>query len=101
VETAGPVAGILICDYFVRRKTILNAEDLYRRGGVYEFSKGVNWRAIVALVAGCAVAFVGLVYAPVRVLYDYAWFVGFGVSFLVYLLLMPGRTATAAQKSAA
>jgi len=33
------------------------------------------------------------------VLYDYAWFVGFGVSFLVYLLLMPGRTA--AQKSPA
>ena len=97
----GPVAGILICDYFVRRKTILNAEDLYRRGGAYEFSKGVNWRAIVALLAGCAIAFVGLVYAPVRVLYDYAWFVGFGVSFLVYLLLMPGRTATAAQKSAA
>ena len=77
----GPVAGILICDYFVRRRTVLNAEDLYRRGGIYEFSSGVNWRAILALAAGCAVAFVGLVYAPVRVLYDYAWFVGFGVSF--------------------
>ncbi len=49
----GPVAGILICDYFVRRKKILNAEDLYRRGGVYEFSRGVNWKAILALVAGC------------------------------------------------
>jgi NCS1 family nucleobase:cation symporter-1 len=86
----GPVAGILICDYFVRRKTILNAEDLYRRGGMYEFTRGVNWRAILALVAGCAVAFVGLVYAPVRVLYDYAWFVGFGVSFVAYLLLASG-----------
>jgi NCS1 family nucleobase:cation symporter-1 len=90
----GPVAGILICDYFVRRKKILNAEDLYRRGGMYEFSSGVNWRAIVALAAGCAVAFVGLVYAPVRVLYDYAWFVGFGVSFVVYWALMAGRTET-------
>jgi cytosine/uracil/thiamine/allantoin permease len=44
----------------VRRKRILNTEDLYRRGGLYEFSRGVNWKAILALVAGCAVAFVGL-----------------------------------------
>jgi nucleobase:cation symporter-1, NCS1 family len=95
----GPVAGILICDYFVRRKTILHAEDLYRRGGMYEFSRGVNWRAILALLVGCAVAFVGLVYAPVRVLYDYAWFVGFGVSFAVYWgLTAGGRPDSANEK---
>ncbi|HXX18281.1 MAG TPA: NCS1 family nucleobase:cation symporter-1 [Candidatus Acidoferrum sp.] len=89
----GPVAGILICDYFVRRKRILRAEDLYRRDGLYEFSGGVNWRAILALAAGCAVAFVGLLYTPLRVLYDYAWFVGFGVSFAVYWTLTVGREA--------
>jgi nucleobase:cation symporter-1, NCS1 family len=83
----GPVAGILICDYFVRRKKILVAQDLYRRGGVYEFSRGVHWKAILALAAGSAVAFVGLVYAPLRALYDYAWFVGFGVSFVAYWAL--------------
>jgi nucleobase:cation symporter-1, NCS1 family len=86
----GPVAGVLICDYFVRRKKILIPEDLYRRGGAYEFSNGVNWKAILALVAGSAVAFVGLVYAPLRALYDYAWFVGFGVSFVAYWALTAG-----------
>jgi nucleobase:cation symporter-1, NCS1 family len=86
----GPVAGILICDYFVCRKRVLKTEDLYRRDGAYEFSGGVNWRAILALVIGCAVAFVGLAYTPLRLLYDYAWFVGFGVSFLAYLALMMG-----------
>jgi NCS1 family nucleobase:cation symporter-1 len=91
----GPVAGILICDYFVRRKTILKTADLYQRGGIYEFSGGVNWHAIVALAAGCVVAFVGLVYPPVRVLYDYAWFVGFGVSFVAYWALMAGGEPTA------
>jgi len=85
----GPIAGILICDYFVRRKTVLNSEDLYRRDGVYEFSAGVNWRAIAALATGCAVAFVGLIYPPLRALYNYAWFVGFAVSFLAYLILSP------------
>jgi nucleobase:cation symporter-1, NCS1 family len=87
----GPVAGILICDYFVRRKKVLIPQDLYRRGGVYEFSGGVNWMAIIALIAGSAVAFIGLVSPPLRALYDYAWFVGFGVSFLVYWLLTAGR----------
>jgi len=83
----GPVAGILICDYFVRRRRILIAEDLYRRGGAYEYSSGVNWRAILALAIGCAVAFVGLIYSPLRVLYDYAWFVGFAISFITYGLV--------------
>jgi len=90
----GPIAGILICDYFVRRKTFLNAEDLYRRNGVYEFSGGINWKAIAALAIGCAVAFVGLIYAPLRALYNYAWFVGFAVSFLAYLILTAGKPAT-------
>jgi NCS1 family nucleobase:cation symporter-1 len=76
----------------------LITEDLYRRGGLYEYSNGVNWKAVLALVAGCAVAFVGLVYAPVRVLYDYAWFVGFGVSFVVYAALTARRQPIAAPK---
>jgi len=89
----GPIAGILICDYFLLRKKRLSTEDLYRRNGLYEFTNGVNWRAVLALAAGCAVAFGGLLYAPLRVLYDYAWFVGFGVSFAAYFLLMAaGRT---------
>jgi nucleobase:cation symporter-1, NCS1 family len=95
----GPIAGILICDYFVRRKRILNAEDLYRRGGVYEFSRGVNWKAIASLAIGCAVAFAGLIFAPLRVLYDYAWFVGFAVSFLAYLGLTPAQSREHANPS--
>jgi len=83
----GPIAGVLIADYFVVRKKKLVVEDLYRRGGVYEFSGGFNWRAIAALVAGILVALVGLVIPQLRVLYDYAWFVGFGVSFAVHLAL--------------
>ena len=80
----GPVAGILIYDYFVRRKTRLAPADLYRRGGAYEFTGGIHWKAMVALGAGAGVAFVGLLWSPVRELYDYAWYVGFAVSFLAY-----------------
>lgn len=83
----GPIAGVLICDYFVVRKKLIVVEDLYRRGGEYEYSRGFNWRAIAALGLGAGVAFVGLVFPPLRILYDYAWFVGFAVSFLLYSVL--------------
>ncbi|MBI3404632.1 MAG: NCS1 family nucleobase:cation symporter-1 [Acidobacteria bacterium] len=84
----GPIAGVMICDYFVIRKKIIVVEDLYIRGGFYEFTGGVNWRAVAALAAGCAVAFVGLLVEPLRFLYSYAWFVGFAVAFTIYYILM-------------
>src|SRR5438128_6436417 len=68
----GPVAGIMICDYFVIRRRVLLVEDLYLRDGRYEYSGGFNWFALIALALGAAVALVGLVVTPVRVLYDYS-----------------------------
>src|SRR4029077_6877046 len=84
----GPIAGVLICDYFVVRKKILAPQDLYVRGGQYEYSYGFNCQAIFALAAGAAVAFIGLLVPPLRILYNYAWFVGFAVSFFAFLALM-------------
>ena len=84
----GPVAGIMICDYFVIRRRNLVVEDLYLRGSAYEYSSGFNWRAIAALVIGSGIALFGLVVPPVRFLYDYSWFVGFIIAFASYLFLM-------------
>ena len=84
----GPIAGVMICDYFVVRKKIILLEDLYQRHGFYEFSGGINWRGMAALAAGAGVAFIGLVVPALRVLYDYAWFVGFAASFVVYWAIM-------------
>jgi NCS1 family nucleobase:cation symporter-1 len=84
----GPVAGIMICDYFIIRRKRLAVDDLYLRGGAYEYASGFNWRAIGALVIGSAVALVGLVIPAVRFLYDYSWFVGFVVAFAAYWGLM-------------
>ena len=84
----GPIAGVMIADYFLVRRSRLNVDDLYRRGGEYEYRDGINPRAVVALVTGIAVALLGLVVPAVRWLYDYAWFVGFGVSGAVYVMLM-------------
>ena len=89
----GPIAGIMIADYFLVRKRHLIVDDLYRRGGEYEYSNGVNPRALVSLVLGVVVALLGLVIPPLRWLYDYAWFVGFAVSGLTYVVLMRGVAA--------
>jgi NCS1 family nucleobase:cation symporter-1 len=86
----GPIAGIFIVDYFLVRWEKLSLYDLYRRGGIYEYSRGFNFKAVVALATGVAAALVGLVVPSLRVLYDYAWFVGFGVAGAVYYLTMSG-----------
>ena len=84
----GPIAGVMIADYFLVRRAHLNLEDLYRRNGIYEYDNGINLRAVAALTVGIVVALLGLVIPPLRLLYDYAWFVGFGVSGAVYVMLM-------------
>lgn len=84
----GPIAGILICDYFIIRDQHLEVKDLYIRNGIYEYRKGFNPKGIVSLAAGVFVALIGLVVPSLHFLYDYAWFVGFGISFVVYYLMM-------------
>lgn len=87
----GPIGGIMVADYFLVRRRELVVEDLYRRGGQYEFSAGINWKAMLALAIGVAVNVPGFLAEAVpglkesvpgffRTLYTYAWFVGFLLS---------------------
>ena len=84
----GPIAGILICDYFLVRKKLLKPKDLYDPSGIYKYTNGFNFKALISLFAGIAVALIGLIISSLHFLYDYAWFSGFIIAFLVYLLLM-------------
>jgi cytosine/uracil/thiamine/allantoin permease len=59
--------------------------------GAYEYTRGFNWLAVIALVLGAGTALVGLVVPSMRVLYSYSWFVGFAVSFVAYYALMKSR----------
>ena len=85
---------MLIADYWIVRRRELQLEDLYLPDGACY--RGWNWRAIVATLAGCALAWGGLVVPALRPLYDYAWFVGFGVAAVVYLIFQgpPMRSRT-------
>src|SRR6202035_3631479 len=60
----GPIAGIMIVDYFLVRRRELAVEDLYLRHRSYEYSNGFNYRALLALAGGIALALLGLVIPP-------------------------------------
>ncbi|HKQ48802.1 MAG TPA: NCS1 family nucleobase:cation symporter-1 [Phycisphaerae bacterium] len=105
----GAVGGVLIADYFVIRKTRLHLHGLYVKDGPYWYTGGFNPIALIALVLGiapCVPGFIGTVAPSIKVpdfwiqMYHYAWFISFGISFLVYAALMkcvaPASVAPAA-----
>ena len=101
----GALGGILIADYWVLRKQQLQINDLFRENGAYTYRNGINRRAVVALVLAVLPVVPGFVRAATTpggqvanagvfdVLYTYAWFVTFALSFVLYLVLMRGRRA--------
>ena len=91
----GPITGIMICDYYLIRHRSLNLSELYRRGGGYEYCRGFNFKALLALAAGILIALIGLVVPLFRWLYDYAWFIGFLASASLYWFLMRHSVLTA------
>ncbi len=95
----GAIGGILIADYWVLRGRELSLPDLFKVNGRYSYSNGVNPRAVIALVLSILPVVPGFLRAAMTpggqvsdptffdTLYTYAWFVTFGLSFVLYLLL--------------
>ena len=89
----GPVGGIMIADYFLIRRTRLDVDALFRRGGAYEYHNGVNWVAMTALAIGVAPSVPGFLAALHLIevspfwsgIYNWAWFVGFGLAATVHV----------------
>ena len=96
----GAIGGIMIADYFILRNKHLNLAELFKTDGIYSYSGGFNWRAIVALIAAILPVVPGFFRAATTpggqvanpnffdTLYIYAWFVTFAIGFGLYLILM-------------
>ncbi|RYG25487.1 MAG: nitrate reductase, partial [Chitinophagaceae bacterium] len=94
----GPVGGIMIADYYFVRRQSLDVDQLYNSDGIYKFKNGFNRNAIIALLLGILPNLPGFLVqvkliaadafpAWITGLYHYAWFVGFFISGICFLLL--------------
>jgi len=93
----GPVGGIMIADYFVYRRRELDVAALYDPNGRYRYSGGWSIAAIAAFLVAALpnlpgfLAQVGAV-DPAHLpaiflqLYSFAWFAGFAIAFVAYLI---------------
>ncbi len=96
----GPIGGILVCDYFLIRKTRLDLAGLYDAHGPYAYKKGYHPAAMIALVVAILPNVPGFLMQIEFIeatsfwpsLYNYAWFTGFLVAMAVYYLLTPTKT---------
>lgn len=97
----GPIAGILIADYFLLRRTKLSVDDLFKMDGAYGAKNGWNIAGLLAFVIGVLPNLPGFLHAAGAVdsvptifdgVYTYAWFVGFVVAGTTYFLMTQGRT---------
>ena len=95
----GPIAGILIVDYYLIRGTQLDVDQLYLEKGKYSYNKGWNVAALIAFVIGVAPNVPGFLNAAFpntfpdislifKITYTYAWFVGLALASLIYFVLM-------------
>ncbi len=94
----GPIGGVLIADYFVYRRCKLNLTALYQIRGEYNYQNGFSYVAIIAFLVGVLPSLPGFLVSvhqldPASVpaglvsLFDYAWFIGFALAFVIYLVL--------------
>ncbi|MEY8801886.1 NCS1 family nucleobase:cation symporter-1 [Leisingera sp. XS_AS12] len=92
----GPIAGVMLADYYLLRKTKLEVAELFKLNGIYSGSNGTNWAGILALVLGILpnlpgfLAGVGITAGTsgfFATIYTYAWFVGLIVAGAAYLVL--------------
>jgi nucleobase:cation symporter-1, NCS1 family len=93
----GPIAGILIADYFFVRKQTLDIEALFDAQGQYQYRNGWNPWALLAFAVAvlpnlpgflAAGGFVEQVAPFWSTLYGYAWFVGAFLAAGIYTAAM-------------
>ena len=114
----GAIAGVIIADYWLIRRTKVRLADLYRTNGIYRYTSGWNWRAVVAFAIGAVIALGGAYSSPagsgpfpvdgiipfLRPFYDYSWVAGLIVAFIAYWIFarfLPAQEAEQPETAAA
>jgi NCS1 family nucleobase:cation symporter-1 len=85
----GPLYGILMLDYYITRRQVVIAEDLYRPepGGAYYYRKGVNPNAIGAFVPSAAITAVIALVPAFKTEAPFSWVIGAALGAGLYLAI--------------
>ncbi|MCM1535227.1 MAG: cytosine permease [Clostridium sp.] len=84
----GPVASIFIIDYFLVKHQSIKLLDLYISvGGKYWYSKGYNYKAILAWLLAVLPSAIGFIYEPWSWLAKWGWVTSFIMGAVLYFML--------------
>lgn len=85
----GPLFGILLADFYLIRKQKIDVDALYstQASGTYWYQNGWNRKALIALIPAVLVG-VAITLSGLKAVADFNWFIGCGLGFSVYYLLM-------------
>lgn len=91
----GPIAGIMIADYYVIRGKKLDVGELYRADGIYAHTSGFSLAALAAFFLAVLPNLPGFLvqtkaisgtHPVLSAIYQQAWFAGFGIAFVLYVV---------------
>lgn len=91
----GPIAAIMVWDFWFVKGRKYDTLALYQPHGIYRYTGGVNWRAIVAFVVGVVPNMPGFIQSINPKIdvgvgarpYTFGWLLGFVATSLVYVVL--------------
>ena len=72
----GPIFAVMVVDYYILRKKKLDINHMYDKQGPF---KGINWAAVIAIIAGSLCSLVVV---------DLSWYVSLIPTGIIYYLLM-------------
>lgn len=85
----GPIAGVMIADYYVVNNQTIDLNQLYMEDKANPDNKytGTNKAATIATIIGVVATLAGSLIPVLSWISNISYFVGFGLTFVVYLLL--------------
>ena len=85
----GPLFGILIADFYYVQKQHVDVDSLYSMSqkGRYWYSSGYNKKAIAALIPAALIPILCVMVPALRGAANYAWFIGMGLGYVLYVLM--------------
>ncbi len=93
----GPIAGIMIVDYFLIKRQQLDLVGLYTPNSVYP---AFNSSGLIAFAVPVVMTLIALSYPAVNWFYSYGWFTGAFTGAIVYYVLAKMQTSTLSQATA-